>query len=241
MPLAEPRIPLQLQPSVSILDMRIVIVEDHGLTRDLLTLLCQRDLHHEIVGEASDGPQAVEVIVRCKPDLVLLDLHLPEFCGFGVVETIRRAGCRPRILALSSHCDDYTVYCIEHAKFDGFVDKLASLVINLQDAIAMVAQGRSYFSNSYYKIKAARHMNPEAFDKILTTREQRILSMIGDFLTDDEIAGRLTISDMTVEKHRGNMLHKLGLENRAALVRYAHEHGFTQAVGFDALASGQLR
>src|ERR1700722_1072595 len=118
--------------------MRIVIVEDHYLTRDLLHLLCKQDLDREVVGEAGDGREAVEVIVRCKPDLVLLDLRLPEFGGFWVVDTIRRMGCRPRILALSSFCDDYTVYWIEQMQLDGFVDKMASLVSDLQEAIAKV-------------------------------------------------------------------------------------------------------
>jgi len=213
--------------------MRIVIVEDHALTRDLLHLLCKRDLNHEVVGEAADGRQAVEVIIRCKPDLVLLDLHLPEYSGFCVAEIIRRAGCRPRILALSSFCNDYTVYWIERIQFDGFVDKMASLVTNLQEAIATVAEGRAYFSDAYCKIKAARRQNPEAFEKVLTEREQRILAMIGDLLTDREIAERLEISGLTVEKHRSNMQRKLGLDNRTVLTRYAYQHGFTEAVGLN--------
>jgi len=221
--------------------MRIVIVEDHVLTRDFLGLLCRRELHHEVVGEAGDGPQAVEVIVRSKPDLVLLDLHLPEFGGFVVVETIRRAGCRARILALSSFCDDYTVYWIEKVRIDGFVDKLASLVSNLQEAIARVAEGRTYFSDSYSTVRAKRHLDPDSFDKMLTEREQGILAMIGDMLTDREIAERLEISELTVEKHRGNMLRKLDLGNRVALVRYAKGHGFTQTVGLGAPPFAQVR
>jgi NarL family two-component system response regulator LiaR len=221
--------------------MKIVIVEDHVLTRDLLHLLCKRELNHEVVGEAADGQQAVEVIVRCKPDLVLLDLHLPEFSGFCVVETIRKAGCRPRILALSSFCDDYTVYWIEQVRLDGFVDKMASLVSNLQDAIVAVAEGRGYFCDSYNRLKSARRVDPAAFDKVLTDREQGILTMIGDMLTDHEIAERLEISDLTVEKHRSNMLRKLGLGNRTLLARYAHEHGFTQGVGIESLSLSRSR
>jgi len=211
--------------------MRIVIVEDHVLTRDLLHLLCKRDFNYEVVGEAGDGRQAIEVIIRCQPDLVLLDLHLPELNGFGVAETLRRTNCRSKILALSSHCDDYTVYWMEQARLDGFVDKMASLVVNLRQAIAAVAEGHDYFSESYQRIRAARRTDPDAFDKILTEREQEILAMLGDMRTDLEISDRLGITEATVEKHRANMLRKLNLVNRIALVRYAHEHGFTQAVG----------
>jgi DNA-binding NarL/FixJ family response regulator len=211
--------------------MKIVIVDDHGLTRELLHLLCQRDLEHEVVGEAADGDEAVEVILRCRPDLVLLDLHLPKLNGFRVAELIQRTGHRPRILALSSHCDDYTVYWIEQIRFDGFVDKMASLVANLKEAITSVSTGRAYFSDSFKKISAARRTDPEAFDKILTWREQKILAMVGDLLTDSEIAACLSISNLTVEKHRGNILKKLNLGNRIELTRYAHERGFTQAVG----------
>jgi DNA-binding NarL/FixJ family response regulator len=213
--------------------MRIVIVEDHVLTRDLLHLLCRQDLNHDVVGEAADGPQAVEVIVRCKPELVLLDLHLPHFGGLRVVDTVRRAGLRPRILALSSFCNDYTVHWIERVQLDGFVDKLASLVSNLQEAIATVAAGRRYYSETYQRIKAARQADPAAFEKILTDQEQKVLAMIGDMLTDVEIAKRLDISELTVEKHRGNMQRKLDIPNRAGLARYASEHGFTQSVAGD--------
>ena len=208
--------------------MKIVIVEDHVLTRDLLHLLCERDLHHQVVGQAGDGREGVEVILRSDPDLVLLDLHLPELSGFGVAEILHQAGCRPRILALSSHCDAYTVYRIEHIRIDGFVDKMFSLVSNLQEAITTVAAGRSYFSDSYRRAKTERRDNPEAFDKVLSPQEQRILVMVGDMLVDREIAERLAISDLTVEKHRANMQRKLALGSRMELIRYARRHGFTE-------------
>jgi len=214
--------------------MTIVIVEDHVLTRDLLRVLCEGELGHQVVGEAGRGPEAVETILRCKPDLVLLDLHLPEMGGLSVVEAIRRAGCHPRILALSSFCDEYTFHCIERIGLNGFVDKMKSLVEHLKEAIGTIASGRTYFSETYQSIGQAHRSNPQAFDKILTASEQRIMTMIGDMLTDREIAQRLEIRDLTVEKHRSNILRKLGVRHRIGLALYARQHGLTQALGLDA-------
>ncbi len=207
--------------------VRIVIVEDHLMFREVLRKVCVRDLKHEVVGEAGDGRQAVALALRTSPDLVLLDLHLPNLDGFGVVEALRQATPNIRILVLSSHCDDYTVFRAEHARVQGFVDKNTSAVATLRHAITAVSQGRVYFSAAFKQIKAARHGNPFSFDKLLTERERAVLALIGEPLTDDEIAGRLGRSKETIEKHRFNILRKLGLESTAALVRYAVDHGFT--------------
>ena len=209
--------------------MKIVIVEDHLMFREVLRKVCVRDLHHEIVGEAGDGRTAVELVLRTSPDLVLLDLHLPNLDGFGVVEALQQASPGIHILVLSSHCDDYTVFRAEHAYVQGFVDKNTNTVPTLKAAITAVGQGRTYFSESFLRIKAARHADPRSFDKLLTDRERAVLTLIGEPRSDSEIAVRLQISEETVEKHRYNILHKLGLQTAAALVRYARDHGFTLA------------
>lgn len=195
--------------------------------REVLRKVCVRDLKHEVVGEAGDGRRAVALVVETAPDLVLLDLHLPNLDGFGVVEALRQASPHVRILVLSSHCDDYTVFRAEHARVQGFVDKNTSAVAALRQAITAVAEGRVYFSEAFLNVKAARHRNPHSFDKLLTERERAVLALLGEPLSDGEAAGRLGISKETVEKHRFNILHKLGLQSTAELVRYAVQHGFT--------------
>lgn len=197
--------------------------------REVLRRVCVCDLQHEVVGEAGDGRGAVELVLKTSPDLVLLDLHLPKLDGFGVVQALRQVDPRIRILVLSSHCDPYTVYRAEKARVQGFVDKNTNTVETLKTAIAVVSRGRVYFSATFKELKAARHDDPRSFDKLLTERERSVLSLIGEPLSDKDIAARLGISVQTVEKHRFNLLGKLELTDTASLARYARDHGFTLA------------
>lgn len=209
--------------------VRIVIVEDHAMFREVLRKVCARDLRHEVVGEAADGQGAVQLVLKESPDLVLLDLHLPKLDGFGVVEAIRQAAPAIRILILSSHCDDYTVFRAEKTRVNGFVDKNTNTVAILKEAITAVGSGLAYFSPEFLKLKAARHDNPHSFDKLLSDRERSVLALIGEPFQDWEIGMRLNLSEQTVEKHRFNILKKLGLKSTVELVRYARDHGFTLA------------
>lgn len=209
--------------------VRIVIVEDHAMFREVLRKVCARDLRHDVVGEASDGQGAVQLVLHETPDLVLLDLHLPKLDGFGVVEAIRHAAPAMRILILSSHCDDYTVFRAERTHVNGFVDKNTNTVAILKAAITAVGNGLTYFSPEFLRLKAARHSDPYSFDKLLTDRERSVLTLIGEPLQDWEIAMRLELSEQTVAKHRFNILKKLGLKTTVELMRYARDHGFTLA------------
>jgi two-component system response regulator NreC len=128
---------------------------------------------------------------------------------------------------LSSHCDEYTVFRAESLRVSGFVDKNTNSIAALKTAITAVAQGKTWFSDPFRRIKSAQHRDPLAFDKLLTKRERAVLSLIGQSLTDAEIGRQLEISGETAEKHRFNLLRKLGLKTTAELARYAREHGFT--------------
>lgn len=197
--------------------------------REVLRKICAVDLRHEVVGEAEDGRTAVELVAKTKPDLVLLDLHLPNLDGFGVVEAIRIVAPEIRILVLSSHCDEYTVFRAERARVHGFVDKNTNTVATLKAAIKAVADGKVSFSDAYKRVKDTRLKDPKSFDKLLTERERAVLALIGDALSDDEIAVRLGVSRETAEKHRFNLARKLGLRTPLEIVRYARAHGFTLA------------
>ncbi len=197
--------------------------------REVLRRICEVDLKHRVVGEADDGRRAVDVVAETKPDLVLLDLHLPNLDGFGVIEEIRKKSPDVLVLVLSSHCDDYTVFRADRANIQGFVDKNTNSVAALKEAISAVASGRSVFSEPFKKIRAKRHSDPQAFDKVLGNRERTVLALVGLSLRDNEIAEKLGISEQTVSTHRLNIIRKLGLSNTTELVRYAREHGFTLA------------
>jgi DNA-binding NarL/FixJ family response regulator len=197
--------------------------------REVLRKVCTEELNHQVAAEAGDGRRAVDIVANTLPDLVLLDLHLPGLDGFGVVEEIRKISPQIRILVLSSHCDEYTVFQAERAHVNGFVDKNTNTVATLKKAIESVADGKVWFSETFLKFKAARHRDPNSFDKLLTDRERAILSLLGEPLSDRDVATRLEISEETVEKHRFNILRKLDLATTTELVRYARDHGFTLA------------
>lgn len=207
--------------------MRIVLVEDHLIFRDVLRKICATDLGHEIVGEAGDGATAVALIGRTRPDVVLLDLQLPALDGFGVIAGVGGAASGAKFVILSSHCDAYTVHRAEAARVHGFVDKNTSSVAAVKAALSAVEQGGVWFSEAFNGVKTAQRLDPGSFDKVLTDRECEVLVRAGVPQTDPEIAAALGISRETVEKHRANILRKLDLQTNVALVRYAQANGFT--------------
>lgn len=208
--------------------MKLVLADDHRITRELLRRVSTAELGHEVVAEAADGFQALESIGELRPDLVLLDLQLPRLDGFGVIEEVRRWPRRPRIIVLSALCNAYTVYRVERLPVEGFLDKHTATVEALREAVEAVDRGRRYFSEEFQRVRAARRADPWAFDKVLSDREQTVLALIGDWLTDREIAARLGLEPCTAEKHRFNIQRKLDLRTKTELVRYASRQGFRQ-------------
>ena len=112
------------------------------------------------------------------------------------------------------------------AAVHGFVDKVTSPMAVLREAIGAVAEGRTYYSESFRQARDDREADANACDARLSARERALLILFGQFLTDDEIARRLKLSSQTVEKHRFNIHRKLGLKSRAELMRYVRDHGF---------------
>jgi DNA-binding NarL/FixJ family response regulator len=209
--------------------MNIVIVEDHTMFREVLVKVC-RELSLEVIGETGDGRQGLGMVAALRPNLLLLDLQLPSLDGFAVIEGTRYAAPDTRILVLSSHCDDATVWRLEQPNVQGFLDKNTNAVAALKIAIGIVASGGTSFSAAFERIREARAADPHSFDKLLSNREREIVTLLAIPLCDDGIAARLKISRQTVEKHRLTILRKLRLESTIQLVRYARDHGFTPLI-----------
>jgi len=208
--------------------MRIAIVEDERLFRDVLRKACVADLGHEVVGEAGTGREALLVVPEAHPDLLVLDIHLPDMDGFEVLRSMRRKRALLKTLVISSYFDDYLLCRIERADVQGFIDKSTNTVSELSLAIAAIERGSTYFPMAFMEACRAHSRNPVAFDKVLTDREQTILSLVGEPLSDAEIAAQLRVSPETVEKHRFNIMRKLGLRSRAESARFARRCGLTR-------------
>lgn len=213
---------------VAFLGVRIVIVEDHLMFRDVIRKICTTQFGHEVVGETDSGVKAVELILELSPDVVILDLSLPDMDGFNVVDRVFASMPSLRILVLSSHCDDYTLFRVEKSGVHGFIDKNSNTVETLQDALSAIAAGRIYFSAAFQSAKLARRTDPRSFTKVLSEWERAILSLIGQGLSDEEIGARLNLSHRTVQTHRSNILRKLDIKGTPKLIAFAIEHGFTQ-------------
>ncbi len=206
--------------------MRIVIAEDHLMFRKMLAKFCRRDLKHDVIAEAEDGRVAVEYVLQTKPDLLILDLNLPQLDGFDVIASVRPKQPSLNVIVLSSHCIDYTVYRAEELRVNAFLDKNTNTLDTVAEAIRRVADGRTFFSEEFLRIRAERKANTSSFDRILSPREIEVLRLAADAMNDDEIGLALSIAPLTAKKHRTAILEKLNLRSTPALIAYAHDHGF---------------
>jgi DNA-binding NarL/FixJ family response regulator len=209
---------------------KIFIVEDHRLFREGLKAMLSPNPEYEIVGEAEDGLEAIRLIRKCKPDLVLLDLSMPRMNGFSVMREIKGGLPGIKILVLSIHESDQYVLQAFESKADGYAIKDCSRE-ELKIAIRCVLEGKTYISPGIagnvlegYLDGRKTLKNKSSLD-MLTEREKEVLKLLGEGYQNKEIADLLCISVKTVEKHRSNLMSKIDLHNAAALTAFAFEHG----------------
>jgi DNA-binding NarL/FixJ family response regulator len=211
--------------------VRVVIAEDEQMFRQVLCKICTTEFGCEIVGEAGDGPTALRLVAETQPDLLLLDLNLPQLDGFCVAREAKRVSSSTRVVAVTASHGSYTLFRVERGGFDGYVDKGSNSLTALREAFAACAVGRRYFSPTFLSEKASRLRDPKAFDKVLSDREREVLSWIGLSLDNHEISRKLGIRPRTVETFRCRILRKLGLRGTPKLIRFAIERGFTEVFG----------
>ena len=210
--------------------IRIVLAEDHILVRAGIRALLESQPDMEIVGEASDGQEAIHLVQELAPDVVVMDIAMPVVGGLEATRHIHSKSPDVRILALTMHEDERWFFQAIHAGASGFVVK-GALPSEFLLAVRAVAQGQVYLYPSL-----ARKLVDEYLDHVksgretavadgLTEREQEVLTLISEGRTGKEIAKQLGISTHTVERHRQNLMAKLDLHNRAELVQYAIRKG----------------
>jgi two-component system response regulator NreC len=196
------------------------------MIREILVNACGRAVPGAVVGEAGDGAAAVAASRKHPPDLVILDVELPDIDGFDLMGDLLAIAPKARIIALSSHTDEFTLHRAMQCRVNGFVDKNEQPLEVLRAAISTVMADKTYYSPVVERVKASLRADPAAFTKLLSEHEQRLLTLMGRGLSNEEIGRLLELSAVTVKTHRRNIMGKLGFHSTPELIRYAIDKGF---------------
>jgi DNA-binding NarL/FixJ family response regulator len=212
---------------------RIVLADDHRIVRDGLRALLQSQPDFEVVGEAEDGLQAIEVVRECEPAIVVTDVSMPGLNGIDMVRRLRDAAPRVPVLCLSVHDEERLVVAMVEAGASGYVLKGASFV-ELAQAIRQVIAGRVYVSPSLVGVFVAQvrargqsAAAPSPAAGPLTARERELVQLFSEGYSTQDIAERLHVSTKTVATHRENIQHKLNIGGIAEMTRYALREGLS--------------
>ena len=208
----------------------VMIADDHPLVRSGLRSLLERDGEFEVIAEASNGDEAIDLAVLHKPDVILLDVGMPRLSGPDAAQSILQKIPTARIVMLSMHSDEAYVLRALKAGARGYLLK-ASPEADVLEAVRAVVAGKTYFSPSIkkllveeYVVEAQRQGVEDSYD-LLSRREKEIFRVLASGKTNREIADLLYISISTVETHRTNIFQKLNLHSLAELILYAVRKG----------------
>ena len=205
--------------------IRILLADDHAVVRRGFSLILSREPDLEVIGEACNGREAVECAETLQPDVVVIDVSMPELNGIEGARRINERCPKARVLALSMHRDGVYVREMLRAGARGYLLKDADDDTFLE-AVRAVARGEGYLSpaiaDSVLTDYRKHVSNPI---DLLTTREREVLQMIAEGNTNKEIANILNLSVYTVEAHRGKIMEKLNLHNAGDIVRFALRNG----------------
>lgn len=213
--------------------IRLLLVDDHAVVRMGMRMLFESEPDIEILAEAGSARDAIEAATRLEPDLILMDIGLPDLSGIDATREIKRMFPKTHVVALTIHEDQEYFFKMLEAGASGYVPKRAAPE-ELLTAIRTAARGEVYLYPSLAKLLVKdylgqSHPQPVPPENELTSREREVLLHLANGSSNDEIAAALTISSNTVERHRENIMRKLNLHSRAELVRYAIRKGIIQA------------
>ncbi|HLJ14848.1 MAG TPA: response regulator transcription factor [Bryobacteraceae bacterium] len=205
--------------------IRILLADDHAMVRQGFRLILASQPDMEIVGEAGNGRETLDMAEKLKPDLVVMDVAMPELNGIEATRRLAESSPRTRVLALSMHKDSVYVREILRAGARGYLLK-DSIDKDLVSAVRAVAKGDGYLSPGVSEavLSDYRKHVTDPLD-LLTSREREVLQMIAEGKTNKEIAQTLQLSVYTVDAHRGRIMEKLNLHSTGELVRFAVRNG----------------
>jgi two-component system, NarL family, response regulator NreC len=211
---------------------RLLLVDDHAVVRSGLRMLLENERDVEIIGEASSAYEAIDAAVRLQPNVILMDIGLPDLSGIDATREIKKRIPNVSIVALTIHEDEEYFFKMLEAGATGYVPKRAA-PDELLTAIRAAAAGQVYLYPSLAKLLVRDFLSggrpEEQVASELTDREQEVLTYLAEGANNEEIAQALVISPKTVARHRENIMRKLNLHSRAELVRYAIRKGIIKA------------
>jgi len=206
---------------------KVILVDDHKLFRDGLKFVIMQMDNLEVVAEASNGKEFLDIIEKQEADLVLMDISMPELNGIEATKLAMAKNPKLKILALSMFCDEEYYFQMIQAGVMGFVLK-ESGKNELEEAIAAILKGESFFSQKLLREiiininNPAQKLKSQSEDRIeLTKRETEVLKLICEGMSNSQIADKLFISLRTVEGHKSNLITKTGVKNSISLVMCA--------------------
>ncbi len=213
--------------------IRLLLVDDHAVVRSGLRMLLENEEDIQILGEAGTGREALSSIEQLQPDLVLIDIGLPDMTGIEVTRQIKQRWPAVVVVALTIHEDEEYFFQMLQAGASGYVPKRAAPE-ELLMALRTAAEGGVYLYPSLAKLLVHDYLSGEREASVnvldgLTEREQEVLVHLADGASNREIAETLSISPKTVARHRENIMRKLNLHSRAELVKYAIKKGIIKA------------
>jgi two-component system response regulator NreC len=209
---------------------RVLLADDHQLMRSGVRLMLEREPDITVVGEASDGREAVALAKTLKPEVVVMDIGMPNLNGIEAALQMTQHNAELAVIMLSMHSDESYVLRALKAGARGYLLK-DSAEVDLIKAVHVVAGGKSFFSPAVSKVllddyvrKLSRSGTEDAYD-LLTPREREILQLIAEGKSNKDVANLLNLSVYTVESHRSNLMEKLNLKGVPELILYAVRKG----------------
>lgn len=208
----------------------VLLAEDHAIVRESLRAFLNREDGIDVIGEAENGRQAVELARELRPDVVVMDIGMPILNGMEATRQMRQTSPGTKVLVLSAHSDDCYVRQVMTFGAAGYLNKLTALE-KLPAAIREVHRGHPTYSPLIARrIKSAGA--PSKADSrsaaLLNSREMEVLQLVAEGKANKETAAELHLSHKTIEKHRQNLMRKLNIHNTAGLTRYAVAKGIVE-------------
>jgi DNA-binding NarL/FixJ family response regulator len=209
--------------------IRVVLVDDHGIVRQGVRTLLEEQADILVIGDCDDGLQALALVQRLRPDVLVADLMIPGLAGLELIHRVRQSTPATQIVVLSMHVN--VAYVAESLRRGaiGYVVKQAD-IRELVTAVRAAARGMRHLSPGIDQADVGEYLRLSSIAPIdpletLTRREREVLELVARGHTNAEIADRLGLSRRTVETHRARMMHKLGLETQADAIRFALRRG----------------